>query len=67
MYIDFNALNVNVYIFIIPVTHLAVTSTIMGIFLCQSVLSININLPIRKLLVLINQSFCGYLIDAKQM
>ena len=37
-------------------------------FLWQSVLiSINIILRIGKLLVLINQSVCGYLIDAKQM
>ena len=33
----------------------------------QSVLSININSPCKKLLVWINQSFTGYLIDAKDM
>ena len=33
----------------------------------QSVLSTNINSPIGGLFVLINQSFCDYLIDAKQM
>ena len=37
------------------------------LFLRQSGLSININLPIGKLLVLINQSFCGYSIDGKQL
>ena len=37
------------------------------LFLCQSVLSINIISPIRGLLVLISHSFCDYLIDAKQM
>ena len=37
------------------------------LFLRQSVLSININSPIGKLFVLINQSFCDYLIDAKEM
>ena len=36
-------------------------------FLHQSVLSTNINSPIGELLILINQSFCDYLIDAKQM
>ena len=36
-------------------------------FLHQSVLSININSPIGELLILIKQSFCDYLIDAKQM
>ena len=36
-------------------------------FLHQSVFSININSPIGELLILINQSFCDYLIDAKQM
>ena len=37
------------------------------LFLRQSVLSININSPIDELLVLIDQSFCDYLIDAKQI
>ena len=37
------------------------------LFLQQSVLSININSPIGELFVLISQSFCDYLIDAKQM
>ena len=36
-------------------------------FLRQSVISININSPIGKLIILINQSFSGYLIDGKQM
>ena len=39
----------------------------LQLFLRQSVLSININSPIGELLVLLNQSFCDYLIDAKQM
>ena len=34
---------------------------------CQSVLAININSPIEKLLVLINQSFRNCLIDAKRI
>ena len=37
------------------------------LFLRQSALSLNINLPIGELLFLINKSFCDYLIDAKQM
>ena len=40
---------------------------IMKLFLRQSVLSININPPIGKLIVSINQSFCDYLIYAKQI
>ena len=36
-------------------------------FLRQSVISININSPIGKLIILISQSFSGYLIDGKQM
>ena len=36
-------------------------------FTIQSVLSININSPIRKLLLSIIESFSGYLIDAKYM
>ena len=41
--------------------------TNIQLFLRQSVLSININSPIGELLVLTNQSFFDYLIDAKQM
>ena len=40
---------------------------IMKLFLRQSVLSININPPIGKIIVSIKQSFCDYLIYPKQI
>ena len=40
---------------------------IMKLFLRQSLLSININPPIGKLIVSLNQSFCDYLIYSKQI
>ena len=55
----------------------ALTPTILAILISFNFLMLTfidlidchpiVSLPIRKLLVLINQLFCGYLIDAKQM